>query len=670
MPTTNIAPYAKQRFFDAVGLPLAGGKLFTYAAGTTTKQNSYTDSTGATPNTNPIILDAAGYCNLWLDQSLAYKLTLSPSTDTDPPTNPIWTVDQLNTSASPVLTALAASSGSSLVGFIQSGGSAVARTVQAELRGKSITPNDFGATGGADDTTAVQAAFNDGRPVIFEQDYNVTTVTYSGSGRVDFNGHFLVGVASVATSAIFVIKSVGATLIDVRVKGGVANTSINTNYTCAIWWYWSTGASQYNDVFGMNIIYTTYGLVYGVLPGGTSTDTYAQSENSIHGFRTRGVQNPYYNNHANGFLFFTDPIFVSLNNEWPVSPAFSWATARAFDNQNGTVITHGGEVQLASSTGGGYAANLNQCKFFGTNFEVNTPIQQTGDGIYLNGCQISMTIAGVSMFSVASFVGATGQMDLNDCNITRANVGAGEGSPMIAVQGGANAANTININGGRISKWRWVVASPYSPLVQQGVVCNFNNVEYSDSLNSFPVCRLSSIGSASIFPAATDIFGYATTGWTAASGGGTGGTLSSSSVAGPTNYLAKQLSIVANTGSSTLNVTSCDVSSGANVIAGGFKCRPTETYFFSAWVQAKEASSNMKITADFYDSAGAFVSTVNLMDSSLAPVIATWYFVYGPFRVPATCAYFAIKLQSVGDVGASQTMYATDIRVFRATQQP
>jgi len=116
MPTTNIAPYAKQRFFDAVGLPLAGGKLFTYAAGTTTKQNSYTDSTGATPNTNPIILDAAGYCNLWLDQSLAYKLTLSPSTDTDPPTNPIWTVDQLNTSASPVLAALAASSGASLVG--------------------------------------------------------------------------------------------------------------------------------------------------------------------------------------------------------------------------------------------------------------------------------------------------------------------------------------------------------------------------------------------------------------------------------------------------------------------------------------------------------------------------------------------------------------------------
>ena len=119
--TANIAPYEIQRFFDAAGVPLAGGKLFTYAAGTTTKQTTYKDSTGGTPNTNPIILDSAGYCNLWLDATLAYKFTLSPSTDTDPPTNPIWTVDQLNTSTSPVLTALAASSGSSLVGYIEAG---------------------------------------------------------------------------------------------------------------------------------------------------------------------------------------------------------------------------------------------------------------------------------------------------------------------------------------------------------------------------------------------------------------------------------------------------------------------------------------------------------------------------------------------------------------------
>ena len=167
--TANIAPYEIQRFFDAVGVPLAGGKLFTYAAGTTTKQTTYKDSTGGTPNTNPIILDSAGYCNLWLDATLAYKFTLSPATDTDPPTNPIWTVDQLNTSASPVLTTLAASSGSSLVGFLQAGTGAGAQTLQTKNR-QALSITDFYAngtggpfvdpTGTTDSTIGIQNAIN------------------------------------------------------------------------------------------------------------------------------------------------------------------------------------------------------------------------------------------------------------------------------------------------------------------------------------------------------------------------------------------------------------------------------------------------------------------------------------------------------------------------------
>lgn len=89
-----------QRFVDGNGNALVGGKLFTYAAGTTTKQATYTDSTGLTPNTNPIILNARGECEVWLNPALAYKMVLSPSTDTDPPTNPIWTVDNVNSSSS------------------------------------------------------------------------------------------------------------------------------------------------------------------------------------------------------------------------------------------------------------------------------------------------------------------------------------------------------------------------------------------------------------------------------------------------------------------------------------------------------------------------------------------------------------------------------------------
>lgn len=90
-----LSPLPIQKFFASNGRPLVGGKLFTYTAGTTTKVATYTDSTGGTPNTNPVILNFRGEANVWLDPTLTYKFVLSPSTDTDPPTNPIWTEDHV-----------------------------------------------------------------------------------------------------------------------------------------------------------------------------------------------------------------------------------------------------------------------------------------------------------------------------------------------------------------------------------------------------------------------------------------------------------------------------------------------------------------------------------------------------------------------------------------------
>ncbi len=91
----NLSPLPIQKFFDNNGIPLAGGKLFSYIAGTTTKLNTYTDSTGLTANTNPIILNFRGECRLWIDPLLVYKFVLAPPTATDPPGNPIWTVDNI-----------------------------------------------------------------------------------------------------------------------------------------------------------------------------------------------------------------------------------------------------------------------------------------------------------------------------------------------------------------------------------------------------------------------------------------------------------------------------------------------------------------------------------------------------------------------------------------------
>lgn len=78
------------QFFDANGVPLSGGKLYTYAAGTTTPAVTYTSNTGVTPHANPIILDSAGRVSeeIWLPDAVSYKFILATSTDVV-----VWTKD-------------------------------------------------------------------------------------------------------------------------------------------------------------------------------------------------------------------------------------------------------------------------------------------------------------------------------------------------------------------------------------------------------------------------------------------------------------------------------------------------------------------------------------------------------------------------------------------------
>lgn len=74
---------AAAQFFTNSGVPLTGGKLYTYAAGTTTPQATYTSSSGVTAHANPIILDSAGRVpggEIWLTAP-AYKFVLNTSTD-------------------------------------------------------------------------------------------------------------------------------------------------------------------------------------------------------------------------------------------------------------------------------------------------------------------------------------------------------------------------------------------------------------------------------------------------------------------------------------------------------------------------------------------------------------------------------------------------------------
>lgn len=86
----NLSPVFRQRFFDSNGIPLNGGKLYSYQAGTTTPQATYLNAAGTT-NTNPVILDADGYADVWLDPTISYKFMLADSGNAT-----IWTVDNVS----------------------------------------------------------------------------------------------------------------------------------------------------------------------------------------------------------------------------------------------------------------------------------------------------------------------------------------------------------------------------------------------------------------------------------------------------------------------------------------------------------------------------------------------------------------------------------------------
>lgn len=157
LPTMYLSPTPVMQFFDNNGEPLVGGKLFLYAAGTTTKQAAFTDAAGLTQLPNPIIMNARGEVaasatgtsvGLWLDPTLAYKMVLAPSTDTDPPTNSFWTVDNIVSPESVVLAALAAyqaTLGGAQIGSLVAYGGATAPSGWLLCYGQAISRTTYSA---------------------------------------------------------------------------------------------------------------------------------------------------------------------------------------------------------------------------------------------------------------------------------------------------------------------------------------------------------------------------------------------------------------------------------------------------------------------------------------------------------------------------------------------
>jgi hypothetical protein len=200
MASYSISPIwgAGAQFFNDAGVPLSGGKIFVYYAGTTTPATTYTGPTGAIPNTNPIIIPSSGRLTtqIWFSVGSSYKFVLKNANDVllatydNIPSLPQPTISndasaisyntdylvsaggfipgqtyQIATVGSTDFISIGASANLTGVIFTATGagsGSGNAyyiRTVEDRLR-DIVNIKDFGAVGDgvADDTAAIQAA--------------------------------------------------------------------------------------------------------------------------------------------------------------------------------------------------------------------------------------------------------------------------------------------------------------------------------------------------------------------------------------------------------------------------------------------------------------------------------------------------------------------------------
>jgi hypothetical protein len=195
-------PWVKPQFTDGNGKPFAGGKLYTYMAGTTIPIATFTDSTGTVNNTNPFILDADGRGDFWLAPG-SYKVVLTDATDVV-----IWTKDKVKPA--------------------DGGGGGIVDSDYTFV-GYSSRFSSFFTTVGLNDTLAKILNITYTGPAI--------SLSASGNGTIREKGATVSGTTLAATvtkrsNAINQVRFYdGATLIDTENSGGAIPNGGTSSFT-------------------------------------------------------------------------------------------------------------------------------------------------------------------------------------------------------------------------------------------------------------------------------------------------------------------------------------------------------------------------------------------------------------------------------------------------------
>ena len=411
--TVNLSCFAGAgwQFFTDNGTPLTGGLIYTYSAGTTTPLATYTSSSGSTPHTNPIVLDAAGRppSEIWLTNGSIYKFVLKDSTavligtyDNIPGMNDIS--DLANTTSN--------AKGDALVGFKQSNSSgfltgAVASTVNSKLQ-EFVSVRDFGAVGdgATDDTTAVQAALNLGayHAIYFPTGTYIcgpltcgADITLYGDGPTNSQLKFKTGSSGALLTAN---NAVHFTLKDLGFSGNYVNCPSNTNCVQI------TGAESGGNGFWID----NCGFFLAKSIGLYQTGTYSKARISncvVEGNQLDGIA-------TNATNIIIEGNRCVLNGRFGILSQGSWA--QIFGNtctNNGQLVTGGAGIGVVNCS---YAivAN-NNCisngtgAYFTHGIQFNTVANGVMDGNFSQGNNGS----GLDIFTSA-YTTCTGNQTLNN----------------------------------------------------------------------------------------------------------------------------------------------------------------------------------------------------------------------------------------------------------------
>jgi hypothetical protein len=647
---------AAAQFFTNTGDVLTGGKLYTYAAGTTTPLATYTSSSGFTAHTNPIVLDSAGRVpsgEIWLTENLFYKFVLKTATEVT-----LGTYDnvpaannqiELNNFKTDLADETDPAKGDALVGYHQANQSGVipdtyGRTVHDKLQ-EFVSVFDFMTDAEVqavktnavlDVTTSVQNALDyaesgRGKYLKFPAgDYRVTQITVGRTGNrnasvYDFYAATIVGIGS--GTSIVQIKTGGNKIFGLNLGGNQSEA-----YECGLHWFTNDVATYYPGFMNLQDI-SISGCIIGfcigalpsqavippfsppaVLPDGEAVDA-PVSESFVTNLQINDCITCVYMRQPNGKLSFMQPVLNPRNTAWTPSPATNEGNLSAIRLKRGELNILGGEVlNIESTTGELCSAELATLNIMGTIMESKSPIRisERATVRICNDANWGLNNDSSNFFRILDT--ADGELVVSDSHLRR-GYGTSSNQPVLKVvtsngtSTSVNDAFIANFENVEFGDSNMTQGGTYNPLVQ-GCRSVFKNCWYTSHSGSDPYPRLGSVKIDEkdnrlideVDLANTTITAYGVNG-NASSGGFTFAISAGSPSWG--SYTVGLPTIEGLAVSAALRLTA----TGAGIILQAtstlFGVQPQRPYLLKGWAKNGGSSSILKVRINYFDFGGS-----------------------------------------------------------------